>query len=343
MNKSISEKLNISALRLYYHNKRILITGGLGFIGSSTANRLSMLGAHIIILDSQDPRYGGNQFNLDSLYKKNMDIVIGDVRDKDLVTKLVKSTDIIFHFAAQVSYIDSGSIPFEDLEVNQAVTLNLLEACRNVNPDVKILFASSRLVLGASQMAPISENHPTNPLSLYGVHKLAAEKYFFIYHRNYGIRTTVMRITNPYGPRQQIKHSKYSLVGWFVRLAMEDKEIKIFGDGKQIRNYIYIDDIVEAFIQAGASHTVDGNMYFLGSRENTEFRTMAELVVKTVGSGSIRYVPWPGDYERAETGASIIDTSKIDDALGWKPKVSLSEGIKLTYDYYSKYRDFYLT
>lgn len=343
MDDILSVDFNIDTLKSFYSNKNIFITGGLGFIGSSMANRLSMLGAHIIILDSKDPRYGGNQFNLDSLYKKNMEIVIGDIRDKNLVTKLVKSTDIIFHFAAQVSYIDSGNIPFEDLEVTQAATLNLLEACRNVNPDVKILFASSRLVLGASQTAPISESHPTNPLSLYGVHKLAAEKYFFIYHKNYGIRTTVMRITNPYGPRQQIKHSKYSLPGWFVRLAMEDKEIKIFGDGKQIRNYIYIDDIVEAFIRAGASYSVNGDMYFLGSRENTEFRTMVELVVKTVGRGSIRYVPWPGDYEKAETGASIIDTSKIVDALGWKPEVSLSEGIKLTYDYYSKYRDLYLT
>jgi nucleoside-diphosphate-sugar epimerase len=342
MHDILSVDFNIHTLQSFYSDKRILITGGLGFIGSSTANRLAMLGAHIIILDSQDPRYGGNQFNLDPLYKKDMDIVIGDVRDKNLVAKLVKSTDIIFHFAAQVSYIDSGNMTFEDLEVNQAATLNLLEACRNLNPDVKILFSSSRLVIGASQTAPINEGHPTNPLSIYGVHKLAAEKYLFIYHRNYGIRATVMRITNPYGPRQQIKHSKYSLVGWFVRLAMEDKEIKIFGDGKQIRNYIYIDDVVEAFIRAGASHTTDGDIYFLASRENTEFRTMVELVVKIVGRGSIRYVPWPADYERAETGDSIIDISKITNALSWEPGVSLPEGITLTYDYYSKYRDLYL-
>ncbi len=343
MHDNLSVDFNIDTLKTFYSSKRILITGGLGFIGSSIANRLSMLGAHIIILDSQDPRYGGNPFNIDPLYKKNMDIVIGDVRDKNLVLKLVKSTDLIFHFAAQVSYIDSGNIAFEDLEVNQLATLNILEACRKVNQDVKIIFASSRLVLGTSQMSPISEIHPTNPLSIYGVHKLAAEKYFFIYHKDYGIRTVVMRITNPYGPRQQVKHSKYSLVGWFVRLAMEGKEIKIFGDGKQVRNYIYIDDIVEAFIRSGVSSTVDGDKYFLGSHENIEFRKMAELVVKTIGSGSIRYVPWPRDYEKAETGTSIIDTSKIAKILGWESKVSLSKGIKLTFDYYSKYLDSYLS
>ena len=211
----------------YYSDKHVLITGGLGFIGSSLSNLMCALGAKVTILDSLDPRYGGNKFNLNQPLNKNMDIIFGDVRDKNLVKKLVKTVDIIFHFAAQVSYIDSASIAFEDLEVNQTASLNLLEACRNVNPNVKILFASSRLTLGASQTVPINEEHPTNPLSLYGVHKLAAEKYFLVYYKNYGIRSTIMRLTNPYGPRQQIKHSKYSLIGWFVRLAMENKEIKI--------------------------------------------------------------------------------------------------------------------
>ena len=326
----------------YYSDKHVLITGGLGFIGSSLSNLMCALGAKVTILDSLDPRYGGNKFNLNQPLNKNMDIIFGDVRDKNLVKKLVKTVDIIFHFAAQVSYIDSASIAFEDLEVNQTASLNLLEACRNVNPNVKILFASSRLTLGASQTVPINEEHPTNPLSLYGVHKLAAEKYFLVYYKNYGIRSTIMRLTNPYGPRQQIKHSKYSLIGWFVRLAMENKEIKIFGNGKQIRNYIYIDDVVEAFIRAGASENSGVDLYFLGSRENTEFRDMAELVVKTVGRGSINYIPWPADYEKAESGDSIIDISKINYALGWEPKISLQEGIKHTYDYYSKYYKMYI-
>ncbi len=329
-------------MRSYYNKKRILITGGLGFLGSSLANRLAKYDAHIVILDSNDPRYGGNFFNLDPFYKEKMNIVIGDVRDKELIFKLVKSVDIIFHFAAQVSYIDSNKIPFEDMEVNQLATLILLEACRKVNPNAKILFASSRLVIGESQFTPIDENHPTNPLSLYGAHKLGSEKYLSLYHKDYGIRTTVMRITNPYGPRQQIKHSKYSLLGWFVRMAMEGKEINIFGDGNQIRNYIYIDDIVEAFVRAGASDSVDGDLFFIGSNENTEFGKMVELVVKIVGNGLIRNVPWPSDYEKAETGDSIISTSKIAEAINWKPKISLVEGIKNTYDYYSKYRDFYI-
>jgi UDP-glucose 4-epimerase len=334
--------LTDSFLKSFYSGKRVLVTGGLGFLGSNVANRLSYLGAQLVILDSLHPLYGGNRFNLDPLLQEKMQIIIGDVREKKLVEEIVRSFDIIYHFAAQVSYIDSGNIPFEDLDVNQSATLNLLEACRYLNRKPKILFASSRLVLGETQMPHITEDHPTHPLSIYAVHKLAAEKYHYIYYRNYGIPTTVCRITNPYGPRQQIKHSKYSMVGWFIRLAMEDKEITIFGDGRQIRNYIYVDDIVEAFIRCGATDITNGQLYLLGSRESTEFRAMAELVVKAVGRGSIRYVPWPKDYERAETGDVVIDTSKLRNAIGWEPKIPLREGISRTYRYYSKYREQYV-
>ena len=329
-------------MKTFYNKKRILITGGLGFLGSSVANRLAKLNAQIVILDSIDSRYGGNLYNLDPLFKDNMEVVIGNVCDKNLINKIIKNIDIIYHFAAQVSYIDSYKIPFEDLDVNQMSTLVILEACKNFNPDVKILFASSRLVLGETLTTPITESHETNPLSLYGVHKLGSEKYLSLYNKDFGINTTIMRITNPYGPRQQIKHSKYSILGWFVRLAMEGKKINIFGDGKQVRNYIYVDDIVEAFVRAGKSSSVNGKMFFLGSNKNTEFGEMAELVIKTVGNGSIRYVPWPDDYEKAETGDSIISTSKIAEAINWKPKISLEEGIKNTFNYYSKNNKFYI-
>jgi UDP-glucose 4-epimerase len=331
-----------SFLKSFYMGKRVLVTGGLGFLGSSVANQLSAFGAHIVILDSLHPLYGGNRFNLDPAFGERMRVVIGDVRDKKLVEELVESSDIIYHFAAQVSYIDSGTIPFEDLEVNQTATLNLLESCRRLNTKAKVLFASSRLVLGETQMPEIREDHPTNPLSIYGVHKLAAEKYLSIYYRNYGIPTTILRITNPYGPRQQIKHGKYSVVGWFVRLAMEGKEITIFGDGRQMRNYIYIDDIVEAFIRCGATSATDGQLYLLGSCEDTEFRTMTRLVVQVVGRGSIRHVGWPENYERAETGGVVVDISKLRNAIVWEPKVPLLEGISRTFEYYSEFREMYV-
>jgi UDP-glucose 4-epimerase len=323
-------------LQRFYATKRVLITGGLGFLGSSVANRLNAFAAQVVVLDSLHPLYGGNRFNLNSVVDKQLQIVIGDVRNRSLVEDLVAGADIIYHFAAQVSYIDSGNIPFEDLEVNQTSTLGLLETCRRLNPRAKVLFASSRLVLGETLMPRISEDHPTNPLSLYAVHKLAAEKYCYLYFRDYGIPTTVLRITNPYGPRQQIKHNKYSLVGWFIRLAMENKDIPVFGEGRQLRNYIYVDDIVEAFIRCGATEATNGQLYFVGSREADEFRAMVELVVEVVGRGSVRYVPWPKDYERVETGDVIVDTSKLREAIGWEPQISLREGVQRTFEYYSE-------
>jgi len=342
MTDSTTIEFTDSFLKMFYSGKRVLVTGGLGFLGSSLANRLSTLGADIVILDSLNPLYGGNQFNLDPTLREKMRVVIGDVRDKKQVKELIESSDIIYHFAAQVSYIDSGNMPFEDLEVNQAATLYILESCRRLNTKAKVLFASSRLVLGETQRPEIREDHPTNPLSIYAVHKLAAEKYHYIYHRNYGIATTVLRITNPYGPRQQIKHSKYSLVGWFIRLAMQDKEITVFGDGRQIRNYIYIDDIVDAFVRCGATSATNGQLYLLGSCESTEFRTMVELVVEMVGQGSIRYVPWPKDYERAETGDVLIDTSKLRNTISWEPRITLKEGISRTCQYYSTHWEMYV-
>ncbi len=335
------EEFTDDFLQSFFQNKCVLITGGLGFLGSNLANRLSSYGARVIILDSLNPLYGGNQFNLNPEYKDKMRIVIGDVRDKRTIDELIAGVDLVYHFAAQVSYIDSSNIPFEDLDVNQKSTLNILEACRNINPKAKILFASSRLVLGRTTSPHIAEDAATEPLSLYGVHKLAAEKYLNLYYNNYGIPATILRLTNPYGPRQQIKHNKYSLVGWFVRLALEGKEITIFGEGTQIRNYIYVDDVVEAFVRCGSVNTTNGQLYFLGSRENTAFREMVEQVIEVVGTGSIRYVDWPKNYERVETGDVLIDTSKIRKAIGWEPSVSLKEGIIRTYRYYLQYKDKY--
>jgi UDP-glucose 4-epimerase len=326
----------------FYSNKRVLVTGGLGFLGSSVANRLAAMNAKVTILDSLHPLYGGNRFNLDPAVAGSIDVVIGDVRDQPLVERLVSESEIIYHFAAQVSYIDSGDMPLDDLAINQTASLNLLEACRNSNSNAKVLFASSRLVLGETKLPAITESHPTDPLSMYAVHKLAVEKYCYLYYKNYGIATTVLRITNPYGPRQQIKHNKYSMVGWFIRLAMEDKEIPIFGDGNQRRNYIYIDDIVEAFIRCGASTETNGQLYFVGSQSSDEFRSMAEFVVASVGKGKIRYVPWPANYERVETGDVRIDTSKLTAAIQWHPEFTLSEGISRTYEYYAQHWKHYI-
>ena len=212
-----------------YRGKKVLITGGLGFIGSNIAHKLVKLGAKVSIVDNLNPLYGGNSFNIKDI-KNKVKVVVGDIRDENLMKKMVVGKDLIFNFAAQVSHSDSGSIPHEDLDINCKGHLTILEISRQQKVMPRIVFTSSRLVLGRIIKNPVTEEHPTNPLNHYGIHKLTAEKYYQVYHRNYGVPTVILRLTNPYGERQQIKHGKYSIPGWFIRLAMENKPIKIFGD-----------------------------------------------------------------------------------------------------------------
>lgn len=326
---------------MIYKNKKVLITGGLGFLGSNLAKKLLKDGAEIIIIDNLDPLYGGNLFNVKEI-EKDIKIIIDDIRKEEILIPIVKKVDLIFHFAAQVSYIDSLSMPYYDLDLNAKSTLQLLELCRRYNQDAKIIFSSSRMVLGKIQTKIFDETHPTNPLSLYGIHKLTAEKYLLMYYKDFGIKSTIFRITNPYGPKQQIKHSKYSLPGWFIRQALEGKEISIFGDGEQVRDYIYVDDIINAIYHSVLHKESNGEIINLGSGSASRFKDMVTTIVEAVGNGSIKYIPWPKDYEKIETGDSIADISKLTSISGYKSSVSIKKGIELTTDYYKKFMQYYV-
>ena len=324
-----------------YKNKKILITGGLGFIGSNLAIRLVKDGAYVTLIDNLNPLYGGNKFNVEDI-KDKINIIIGDIRDTELLKNVILDVDYIFHFAAQVSYIDSLSMPFEDMDLNAKTTLSLLELCRKYNTKVKIIFSSSRMVLGKIQSPKFDEMHPTNPLSLYGIHKLTSEKYLLMYYKDFGISSIIYRITNPYGPRQQIKHSKYSLPGWFIRQAIEDKTIKIFGSGEQIRDYIFIDDIIEGIYASSHQDNAIGQILNLGSGLGSQFKKMVTNIVSTVGKGKIEYIPWPDNYEKIETGDSVADISKLNNFQGALIKNTLTEGIRKTIEYYTKFYEKYV-
>ncbi|MHB2031980.1 MAG: NAD-dependent epimerase/dehydratase family protein [Gemmatimonadaceae bacterium] len=324
-----------------YCNRRVLITGGLGFIGSTVAHRLVALGAHVTLLDSLDSRYGGNRFNIAGI-EDQIRVIEGDVRDDETLGPLVRAADIVFHLAAQVSYVDSLTIPMEDLAVTAGSTLQLLEVCRGMEHKPLVVLASSRMVVGRISHGILTEDAPTNPLSLYGVHKLASEKYLQIYQHFFGVPTIALRITNPYGPRQQIHHNKYSLVGWFVRQALAGETIKVFGDGRQRRDYIFADDIAEAFLRCTAAPEAVGQVVNLGSGVTTEFREMVADIVEIVGTGRVEFVPWPNDYERLETGDVQADVSKLQRLTNWAPDVHLREGIARTADFYRRHLRHYV-
>ncbi len=322
-----------------FEGKRVLITGGAGFIGSSLAHALVDLGAQVTVLDAMLLLYGGNLFNLEDVNKK-LTFVEGDIRDKDLMAQLVKDQDVIFNLAAQVSYIDSKDQPFLDLDINCKGHLNVLEAVRVVAPKCRVIFSSSRLVYGKILKSPVSEDHPTDPLSIYGIHKLTAEKYYQYYHKNFGINTIVARIPNPYGPRQQMKHNKYSIAGWFVRQALEGQAITIFGDGKQERDYLYIDDIIDAFLKLAEKGRA-GEVYNMGLQERTTFVDMVDAILSEIPTGKKKHIPWPENYEKNETGSYIADTSKINKDTSWLAKVNLKEGIHRMVEYYKENKKHY--
>ena len=320
--------------------KKVLITGGLGMIGSTVANKLVSLDAEVTILDSLIEPYGGNFFNIDYV-KNKLKINISDIRDKESLKILVKDVDIIFNFAAQVSHNDSLQNPSLDAEINYIGHLNVLEALRNFNPKAKILYSGSRLQFGKILKNPVNENHPLNPLTPYALNKTAAENLYLYYHRVYNIPVVIFRIANPYGPRCQMRHSKYSIINWFIRNAIEGKEIMIFGDGSQMRDYIYVDDLADAFIQASITDEASGEVFNVGSGTGTKFKEMVESIISIVGKGKIKYVPWPDNYLNVETGDYITNITKIKKYLNWFPGHDLKTGIYKTVEYYIKHREHY--
>jgi len=309
-------------------------------IGSTIAQLAAKLGAQVTIFDAMLPAYGGNSYNLHGIHD-NVTFIQGDIRDMDLLKKNVNGQDFIFSLAAQVSYVDSNIDPLLDLDISCRGHINTLIACQENCPEAKIVFASSRFVYGRIDYNPVDENHPFNCLSIYGIHKLAGEKYYKFYHDAYGMRTTSLRIANPYGPRQQMKHSKYGIVNWFIRLALEEQPLTIFGDGQQVRDYIFVKDVAEAMLAVSLTRETDGQVYNLGSGTGTPFIDMSRIIAQLIPGTEIKMVEWPADRYFVETGNYISDISKLTNTVDWFPQTSPEQGIAQTIDYYRTCREHY--
>lgn len=322
-----------------YTDKNVLIAGGAGFMGSALAHALVSHGAHVTVLDAMLPLYGGNLFNLKSI-KDDIEYVEGDIRDEKLMERLVADKDFVYNFAAQVSHLDSKEQPLLDLDINGRGHLLVLETVRKHAPNAKVLFSSSRMVYGPILATPVAETHPVNPLTIYGIHKLLAELYYRYYFENFGLHTVRVRIPTPYGPRQHMKHGKYSVAGWFLRQSLDGEDIAIYGDGEQSRDYIYIDDVVDAFLRLGLNGK-PGEVYNLGTDEKTRLVDMVDAILKKTNLGSKTYVPYPAHYVAGGFGDYIADYTKIQTDVGWRPRVTLAEGVEKMVNYYKKYRKFY--
>src|SRR5947207_9181505 len=274
-----------------YRGKRVLVTGGLGFIGSNLSRRLVDLGADVVAADAMIPDYGGNMFNIAG-YEHRLRVNLGDVRNESVMDVLVRDREIIFNLAGQVSHIDSMRDPYTDLDINCRAQLSMLEACRRFNPAVKVVFAGTRQVYGKPDRLPVDESHLVRPIDVNGVNKAAGEYYHLLYNNAFGVRACSLRLTNVYGPRQLIRHNRQGFIGWFIRLAIEDAEIQVFGDGSQMRDFVYVDDAADAFLRAGACDTCDGEVFNVGGTEPIAHRDLVQVLLDVAGRGTVRYVPW---------------------------------------------------
>ena len=324
-----------------YSKKRVLITGGLGFIGSNLARALVHLGTDVTLVDSLIPEYGGNLFNIDHIQER-VKINISDVRDPFAMAYLVQGKDYLFNLAGQTSHLDSMHDPKTDLDINAAAQLSLLEACRKHNPAIKIVFASTRQLYGKPAYLPVDEQHPIRPVDVNGINKLAGEWYHLLYNNVYGMRACALRLTNTYGPGMRIKDARQTFLGIWVRFLLEGKTIKVFGDGLQLRDFNYVDDCVEALMIAGASDIANGKVYNLGSKEVVSLKALAELMTGLGYGGTFELIPFPPERKAIDIGDYYSDFSLITKELGWKPQIGLREGLLRTMDYYQANHQHYL-
>ncbi|MFA6901885.1 MAG: NAD-dependent epimerase/dehydratase family protein [Gallionellaceae bacterium] len=323
-----------------YANAKVLITGGLGFIGSNLARALVAQGAEVTLVDSLIPQYGGNSFNIENIRDK-VTVNVCDVRDPFAMAYLLKNKDYLFNLAGQTSHMDSMTDPQTDLEINAAAQLSILEACRKANHGIKIVFASTRQLYGKPDYLPVDEKHPIRPVDVNGINKLAGEWYHLLYNNVYGIRACALRLTNTYGPGMRVKDARQTFLGIWVRLLLEGKPFNIFGDGLQLRDFNYVDDCVEALLLAGASDVANGKIYNLGSTEVVGLKVVAEMMVDLGYGGTFELIPFPPERKVIDIGDYYSDFSLITKELGWQPKVGLREGLKRTMSYYQAHHKNY--
>jgi UDP-glucose 4-epimerase len=327
--------------REFYRGRRVMITGGLGFIGSNLARRLVELGADVLLVDSLIPDYGGNLFNVDGI-TDSVRINVADIRQQSTMNYLERDRDVIFSLAGQVSHIDSMRDPFTDLEINCRSQLTVLEACRNHNPKVKVVFAGTRQVYGRPDSLPVTEHHLVRPTDVNGINKAAGEYYHLVYNNVFGVRACSLRLTNVYGPRQLLKHNRQGFIGWFIRLAIENASIQIFGDGSQLRDFVYVEDAADAFLRAGADDACNGDVFNVGGDEPISHRELTRLLLDVAGTGRVEYVEWPAEKKAIDIGSFYADSTRFNKATGWTPSVSLREGLARTIAFYREHWSHYV-
>jgi len=317
-----------------FRGRRVLITGGLGFIGSNLARSLVRLGAKVTILDSLIPEYGGNRRNVAGL-ERRLDIHLSDVRDRHSLPAFVRGQEFLFNLAGQTSHMDSMADPDTDLEINCRAQLSILEACRRHNPGIRVVFASTRQIYGRPDYLPVNEKHPLRPVDVNGINKLAGEEYHLLYSRVHGIRSTVLRLTNTIGPRMRVKDARQTFVGVWIRQLLEDRPFEVWG-GEQLRDFTYVDDAVEALLLAAVRPAAEGRVFNLGGPPPVTLRQLAELLVAVNGAGKFVTKKFPATRKKIDIGDFYADYGLIASTLGWRPRTDLRTALRRTLVFFRK-------
>lgn len=325
---------------LGFSGAKALITGGLGFIGSNLAIKLCQLGACVSILDNMLPFHGGNLFNIEPV-KGSVNVNFGSIVDENAVNCAVGGQDYIFHLAGQVSHVLSLENPFPDIDINVKGALLLMEACKKHNPSAKVIYTGTRGQYGSCAKLPVSEDTPMEPKGLYELSNLTAEKIIKIYNDRYGIRSVLLRLTNIYGPRAQMKHNHFGVANWFIRLAIDGRTIEVFGDGKIKRDFLYVDDTVEALMRVASCDNAYGGIFNVGRDDPTNFLELAKTIVRIAGQGRWEFAPFSEERKALEPGDYCSDITKIKSAVNWQPQTSLDEGVGRTIEYYRQHKERY--
>jgi UDP-glucose 4-epimerase len=323
-----------------FAGKSALITGGMGFVGSNLAIRLAELGANVTVIDSMIPDYGGNEFNLFPV-RDRVRVNYCDIRDVSAMNYLVRGQDFVFHLAGQVCHVMSLSNPFPDIEINITGTAVLMEALRQHNKNAIVVYTGTRGQYGSSVSLPVNEEAPTNPKGIYEISNLTAEKIIKVYNDVHGVRSVLLRLSNIYGPRSQMQHSRYSVCNWFVRLACDNQKIQVFGDGSILRDFCYIDDCVDAILKVAVEEKCYGEIFNVGSDIPVTFLDLVKAIVSVSGQGGYEFAEFSAERKAQEPGDFYSDITKIERYTGWRPATNLEAGLAKTFDFYRKHREHY--
>ncbi|MBE2192994.1 MAG: GDP-mannose 4,6-dehydratase [Anaerolinea sp.] len=332
--------MNASNWQTHFRTRRVLITGGMGFIGSNLAIQLVNQGAQVTIADAMIPGYGGNLFNIEPI-RQQVTVNFCDIRDVNTMNYLVQGQDYIFHLAGQVDHILSLSDPYPDIDMNIKGTAVVMEACKHHNPKARVIYTGTRGQYGSAVSLPVDENAPTHPKGIYEITRLTAEKITQVYHEVHGIRSVMLRLTNVYGPRAQMIHARYGVVNWFARLAIDGAAIQVFGDGQIKRDFLYVDDCIEAMLMAAVCSDAYGEVFNVGLDQPTTFLELAQTMIEVAGTGTWAFAPFSPERKAQEPGDFYSDISKIKRIVGWQPRTSLAVGLAQTIAYYRAHKAHY--